>query len=122
MRIEESLNLRFNESTPPKSSPLVDDDIIESQIIENQIEDVEEKKKEPLNKEIINIKESKDHHIETIIGDLNKRTLRSQVQNQSNFFCFVSTVEPKNVKEAIKDESWTMAMQEELNQFVTNDV
>ncbi|GKB01636.1 retrovirus-related pol polyprotein from transposon TNT 1-94, partial [Tanacetum coccineum] len=27
----------------------------------------------------------------------------------------------KNVKEAIQDESWTMAMQEELNQFKTND-
>ncbi|GJS32188.1 zf-CCHC domain-containing protein [Tanacetum coccineum] len=30
--------------------------------------------------------------------------------------------EPKNVKEAIQDESWTMVMQEELNQFKTNDV
>ncbi|GJX54574.1 reverse transcriptase domain-containing protein [Tanacetum coccineum] len=29
---------------------------------------------------------------------------------------------PKNVKEAIQDESWTMAMQEELDQFKTNDV
>ncbi|GJR33631.1 zf-CCHC domain-containing protein [Tanacetum coccineum] len=30
--------------------------------------------------------------------------------------------EPKNIKEAIQDESWTMAMQEELNQFKINDV
>ncbi|GKB69738.1 retrovirus-related pol polyprotein from transposon TNT 1-94 [Tanacetum coccineum] len=30
--------------------------------------------------------------------------------------------EPKNVKEAIQDESWTTVMQEELNQFKTNDV
>ncbi|GJZ96279.1 retrovirus-related pol polyprotein from transposon TNT 1-94 [Tanacetum coccineum] len=105
MRIEESLNVRFDKSPPPKSSPLVDDDIIESQIIENQIEDIEEKENEPLNKEIINIKESKDHPIETVIGNLNERTLRSQVQNQSNFFCFVSSLEPKNIKEAIKDES-----------------
>ncbi|GKC29825.1 retrovirus-related pol polyprotein from transposon TNT 1-94, partial [Tanacetum coccineum] len=30
--------------------------------------------------------------------------------------------EPKNIKEAIQDESWTMAMQEELNQFKSNDV
>ncbi|GJX47126.1 putative reverse transcriptase domain-containing protein [Tanacetum coccineum] len=30
--------------------------------------------------------------------------------------------EPKNIKEAIKDECWTMAMQEELDQFVRNDV
>ncbi|GJX58290.1 retrovirus-related pol polyprotein from transposon TNT 1-94 [Tanacetum coccineum] len=59
MRVEESLNVRFNESPPPKSSPLVDDDILEK---------------------------------------------------------------PKNVKEAIQDKTWTMAMQEELNQFKTNDV
>ncbi|GJU80268.1 retrovirus-related pol polyprotein from transposon TNT 1-94 [Tanacetum coccineum] len=33
-----------------------------------------------------------------------------------------STSEPKNVKEALGDESWIVAMQEELNQFVANDV
>ncbi|GKA74530.1 zf-CCHC domain-containing protein, partial [Tanacetum coccineum] len=64
MRIEESLNVRFDDSPPPKSSPLVDDDIIESQIIENHIEDIEVKENGPLNKEIINIKDSKDHPIE----------------------------------------------------------
>ncbi|GKA47871.1 retrovirus-related pol polyprotein from transposon TNT 1-94 [Tanacetum coccineum] len=122
MRIEESLNVRFDESPPPKSSPLVDDDIIESQIIENQINNDEDKDNRPLNKEIVNIKESKDHPIEKVIRNPNERTLRSQVQNQSNFFCFISFIEPKNINEAIKDESWTMAMQEELNQFVTNDV
>ncbi|GJW64738.1 retrovirus-related pol polyprotein from transposon TNT 1-94 [Tanacetum coccineum] len=122
MRVEESLNVKFDESPPPKSPPLVDDDILENDIIENQDKDLEIKENEPLNKEITNIKNSKDHPIETIIGSLNERTLRSQVQNQSNFYCFVSSVEPKNVKEAIQDESWTMAMQEELNQFKTNDV
>ncbi|GJZ11669.1 retrovirus-related pol polyprotein from transposon TNT 1-94 [Tanacetum coccineum] len=96
-RIKESLNVRFDESSSPKSSPIVDDDISESQIIENQIENVEDKENRPLNKEIVNIKESKGHLIETVI-------------------------EPKNIKEAIHNESWTMAMQEELNQFVTNDV
>nr|GEV24723.1 retrovirus-related Pol polyprotein from transposon TNT 1-94 [Tanacetum cinerariifolium] len=30
--------------------------------------------------------------------------------------------EPKNIKEAIKNESWTMAMKEELNQFLINVV
>ncbi|GJZ75334.1 retrovirus-related pol polyprotein from transposon TNT 1-94 [Tanacetum coccineum] len=114
--------MRFDGHPPSKSSPLVDDDIIESQIIENQIKDNEDKENGLLNKEIVNIKESKDHPIEKVIGNLNERTLRSQVQNQSNFFCFVFSIEPKNIKEAIKDESWTMAMQEELNQFVTNDV
>ncbi|GKD45147.1 copia protein [Tanacetum coccineum] len=83
MRIEESLNIRFDKSPPSKSSALVDDDIIESQIIESQIEDIEDKANEALNKEIINIKESKDHPIEKVLGNLNKRTLRSHVQNQN---------------------------------------
>ncbi|GKC87520.1 retrovirus-related pol polyprotein from transposon TNT 1-94 [Tanacetum coccineum] len=122
MKVEESLNVKFDETPPPNSPPLVDDDLQEVDIIENQSKDLEVKENEPLNKQISNIKESKDHPLETVIGNLNQRTLRSQVQNQSNFFCFVSSVEPKNIKEAIQDESWTMAMQEELNQFKTNDV
>ncbi|GJY89310.1 retrovirus-related pol polyprotein from transposon TNT 1-94 [Tanacetum coccineum] len=72
--------------------------------------------------EIVNIKESKNHPLENVIGNLNQRTLRSQAQNQSNFFCFISTIEPKNVNEALGDESWIVAMQEELNQFIANDV
>nr|GEZ21406.1 copia protein [Tanacetum cinerariifolium] len=31
-------------------------------------------------------------------------------------------MEPKNINEALKDESWVIAMQEELNQFISNDV
>ncbi|GJS04972.1 retrovirus-related pol polyprotein from transposon TNT 1-94 [Tanacetum coccineum] len=122
IKVEESLNVKFDE-TPPSNLPLlVDDDLLEVDIIENQSKDSKVKENEPSNKQISNIKESKDHPLGTIIGNLNQRTLRSQVQNQCNFFCFVSSVEPKNIKEAIQDESWTMAMQEELNQFKTNEV
>ncbi|GKD19055.1 retrovirus-related pol polyprotein from transposon TNT 1-94 [Tanacetum coccineum] len=72
--------------------------------------------------EIVNIKESRNHPLENVIGNLNQRTLRSQAQNQSNLFCFISTIEPKNVNEALTDDSWIVAMQEELNQFIANDV
>ncbi|GJW12858.1 retrovirus-related pol polyprotein from transposon TNT 1-94 [Tanacetum coccineum] len=104
---------------------LVDDDldeeeaikVIEKKNLENNIVD------ETLEiDEIVNIKESRNHPLENVIGNLNQRTLRSQAQNQSNFFCFISTIEPKNVNEALGDESWIVAMQEELNQFVANDV
>ncbi|GJT50848.1 copia protein [Tanacetum coccineum] len=78
MKVEESLNIKLDESPPPKSPPLVDDDLLEINIIENQDKDLEVKENEPLNKEIANIKESKDHPIETVIGSLNQRTLRSQ--------------------------------------------
>nr|GEX76080.1 zf-CCHC domain-containing protein/DUF4219 domain-containing protein/UBN2 domain-containing protein [Tanacetum cinerariifolium] len=36
MRIEESLNVKFDESPPVESPPLVDDDVLECEIIENQ--------------------------------------------------------------------------------------
>ena len=35
---------------------------------------------------------------------------------------FVSMIEPKNIKEAIIDDNWIIAMQEELNQFERNNV
>ncbi|GJU84144.1 retrovirus-related pol polyprotein from transposon TNT 1-94 [Tanacetum coccineum] len=110
---------------PSNTSPLVDDDLDEEEAIkatekknlENDIED------ETLEiDEIVNIKESRNHPLENVTGNLNQRSLRSQAQNQSNFFCFISTIEPKNVNEALTDESWIVAMQEELNQFIANDI
>nr|GEX04785.1 retrovirus-related Pol polyprotein from transposon TNT 1-94 [Tanacetum cinerariifolium] len=125
-KVEESLNVTFDETSPPsKTSPLVDDDLDEEEAIkvtekinlENYIKD------ETLEiDEIVNIKESRNHPLENVIGNLNQRTLRSQAQNQSNFFCFISIIEPKNVNEALGDESWIVSMQEELNQFIANDV
>ncbi|GJU12008.1 retrovirus-related pol polyprotein from transposon TNT 1-94 [Tanacetum coccineum] len=100
-KVEESLNVTFDETPPPsKTSPLVDDDLDEEEAIkvtekknlENDIED------ETLEiDEIVNIKESRNHPLENVIGNLNQRTLRSQAQNQSNFFCFISTIELRGV-------------------------
>nr|GEW35353.1 zf-CCHC domain-containing protein/DUF4219 domain-containing protein/UBN2 domain-containing protein [Tanacetum cinerariifolium] len=124
-KVKESLNVTFDETPPPsKTSPLVDDDldeeesikVVEKKNLENNIVD------ETLEMdEIVNIKESRNHPLENVIGNLNQRTLRLQAQNKSNFFCFISTIDPKNVNEALGDESWIVAMQEELNQFVAND-
>nr|GEU99153.1 hypothetical protein [Tanacetum cinerariifolium] len=125
-KIKESLNMTFNETPPTsKTSPLVDDDLDEEEAIKitekkNLKKDIEDETLEI--DEIINIKESRNHPLENIIENLNQRTLRSLAQNQSNFFCFISTMEPKNVNEALGDESWIVAMQEESNQFIANDV
>ncbi|GJW77612.1 hypothetical protein Tco_0139294 [Tanacetum coccineum] len=125
-KIEESLNVTFDETPPPsKTSPLVDDDlnedeaikVTEKKFLENNIED------ETLEiDKIVNIKASRNHPLENVIGNLNQRILSSQAQNQSNFFCFISTIEPKNVNEALTNKSWIMATQEELNQFIANDL
>ncbi|GJV90581.1 hypothetical protein Tco_1538394 [Tanacetum coccineum] len=83
MRIEESLNVTFDEIPPPsKMSTLVDDDLDEEEAIkvtekknlENNFED------ETLEiDEIINIKESKHHPLDNVIGNLNQRTLRPDI-------------------------------------------
>nr|GEV96066.1 retrovirus-related Pol polyprotein from transposon TNT 1-94 [Tanacetum cinerariifolium] len=121
-----SLNVTFNETPPPsKTSPLVDDDLDEEEAIKatekkNLEIDVEDETLEI--DDVVNIKESRNHQLENVIGNLNQRTLRSQDQNQSNFFCFISTIEPKNVNEALTNESWIIIMQEKLNQLIANDV
>ncbi|GJX02891.1 retrovirus-related pol polyprotein from transposon TNT 1-94 [Tanacetum coccineum] len=116
----------IRESPPPnKLSPLVDDDVGEEETIKKNTKVVNNNNEEDESidvDKIIKIKESKNHPLDQVIGNLNQRTLRSQAHNHSNFFCFISTIQPKDVKEALKDESWVVAMQEELNQFVTNDV
>ncbi|GKC18752.1 retrovirus-related pol polyprotein from transposon TNT 1-94, partial [Tanacetum coccineum] len=99
-KIKELLNVAFDENHPPsKTSPLVDDDLDEDQAIK-----VAEKKVLENNIEyetlkvdqIVNIKESKNHPLENNL---------------------------KNVNEALKElQVKIIAMQEELNQFVANDV
>ncbi|GJX29726.1 retrovirus-related pol polyprotein from transposon TNT 1-94 [Tanacetum coccineum] len=83
-KIKESLNVTFDETLPPsKTSPLVDDDLDEEEaikvakkkIIENDIKD------ETLEiDEVVNIKESRNHPLENVIGNLNQRNLRLVAQ------------------------------------------
>ena len=47
---------------------------------------------------------------------------RKSYVNMVRFTCFVSITEPKNFKEALLDEFWIKAMQEELEQFERNNV
>ncbi|MGG6712840.1 UNVERIFIED_CONTAM: hypothetical protein ITH36_24765, partial [Salmonella enterica subsp. enterica serovar Weltevreden] len=47
---------------------------------------------------------------------------RKQVDNNIHERAFVSLEEPKNIKEALMDPEWILAMQDELNQCKRNDV
>ncbi|GJR95081.1 retrovirus-related pol polyprotein from transposon TNT 1-94 [Tanacetum coccineum] len=79
--------MTFDETPPPsKTSPLVDDDLDE----EEAIREIEKKNLKNIVKDetleidkIVNIKESRNHPLENVIGNLNQRTLRSQAQNQN---------------------------------------
>ena len=67
------------------------------------------------------IRIQKDHPKDLIIGDPNKGvTTRSREVISHGYF--VSKIEPRNVKEALTDEFWINAMQEELGQFKRNEV
>src|ERR1044072_7552410 len=82
--------------TPPQSEP-------------------EEANKDP------SIRIQKDHPKDLIIGDPTKGVVTRSRETVSNS-CFVSKIEPKNLKEALCDEFWIGAMQEELNQFKQHEV
>ncbi|GKE16177.1 retrovirus-related pol polyprotein from transposon TNT 1-94 [Tanacetum coccineum] len=85
MKVEESLNVTFNESpSPTKLSPLVDDDVGEEEAIKKNTKVVNNNNEEDESievDEIVNIKESKNHPLDQVIENLNQRTLRSQAQN-----------------------------------------
>ncbi|GJR04945.1 retrovirus-related pol polyprotein from transposon TNT 1-94 [Tanacetum coccineum] len=69
---------------------------------------------------------TKNHPIEQVIGDPSKLVMtRNQLQNDAEVCVYaltVSTIEPKNIKEAMLDASWIESMQYELNQFKRLDV
>ncbi|GJS94944.1 hypothetical protein Tco_0801912 [Tanacetum coccineum] len=79
--VEESLNVTFDESPPPtKLSPLVDDDVGEEEAVRKNTKIVHTNNEEDESievEEIVNIKESKNHPLDQVIGNLNQRTLRS---------------------------------------------
>ncbi|GKC84608.1 retrovirus-related pol polyprotein from transposon TNT 1-94 [Tanacetum coccineum] len=70
---------------------------------------------------LTNADETKDHPLNQVIGDLSKLVMtRQRLQTDSEVCMYaltVSTIEPKNVKEAMADHSWIESMQDELNQF-----
>ncbi|GJV23368.1 retrovirus-related pol polyprotein from transposon TNT 1-94 [Tanacetum coccineum] len=82
MKVEESLNVTFDESPIlTKLSPLVDDDVGKEEAIRKNTKIVNTNNEEDESievDEIINIKESKNRPLDQVVGNLNQRTLRSQ--------------------------------------------
>jgi transposase InsO family protein len=123
MTIEESVHVTFDE-TNPKNIVENDDDIAE--IWGNSLQEdkcKEEKIQTPHHDLPKECRTSKNHPLDNIIGDISKGvTTRNSLNQVCNHMAFVSQIEPNNIKEAIIDEHWTLAMQEELNQFERNCV
>jgi hypothetical protein len=63
------------------------------------------------------------HPEELIIGNKDSpRKTRSNFREEDSLFGLVSLIEPKTTDEALSDDAWIVAMEEELNQFKRNDV
>jgi hypothetical protein len=61
--------------------------------------------------------------VNTILGDIHKGvTTRSRVPHFCEHYSFVSSIEPYRVEDALRDSDWVLAMQEELNNFTSNEV
>ncbi|GJS64657.1 hypothetical protein Tco_0679221 [Tanacetum coccineum] len=77
MKVEESLNVTFDESPPStKLSPLVDDDVGEEEAIRKNTKIVNTNNEEDLSievDEIVNIKESKNHLLDQYIKEMLKK-------------------------------------------------
>nr|GEZ21765.1 hypothetical protein [Tanacetum cinerariifolium] len=69
---------------------------------------------------------TKDHPLEQVIGEPSRPVLtRNQLRSDGDMCMYalsVSTMEPKNVKEAMTDPAWIDSMQEDLLQFKRLDV
>nr|GEU61598.1 hypothetical protein [Tanacetum cinerariifolium] len=63
---------------------------------------------------------TKDHPLHKIIGDPKSSVCtRGQLENSCLFACLLSSIEPGNVAEALKDADWVIALQDELDQFTS---
>ena len=66
---------------------------------------------------------NKNHPLTQILGDINKGVqTRTQLANFCLHAVFLSQTEPKKYQEALKDNSWVEAMQDELLQFKRQNV
>ena len=54
---------------------------------------------------------ARDHPLDTIIGDISRGVqTRSRLASFCKHFLFVSSIEPKQIDEALKDVDWVNAM------------
>jgi hypothetical protein len=65
----------------------------------------------------------RDHPVNSILGDIHKGVItRSRFTHFCEHYFFVSSIEPYRVEDALRDLDWVLAMQEEINNFMRNEV
>jgi len=119
--VEESMHVHFQEE-PYKDTSNHDDDLIDHirdiTTQEQPNETSQEKQEFPKDWQY-----KKDHPKDLVIGDVSKGIVtRSNALVICDSYAFISQLEPKKIEDACDDEFWLIAMHEELNQFIRNDV
>ncbi|KAA0047418.1 flocculation protein FLO11-like [Cucumis melo var. makuwa] len=69
----------------------------------------------------------KNNPVSNLIGEIDRgiitrKKTRQDYANMIAKVCFSSTIEPSNIREALQENQWIEAMQEELHQFERNQV
>ncbi|CAJ2652046.1 unnamed protein product [Trifolium pratense] len=127
--IVESINVVIDDLTPAKTSDTEDDvattlPTSEEAVAEKESDSDDESTistPRPVSK-VPSIRIQKNHPKDLIIGNPNQGIATRRTNEVVTNSCFVSKIEPKNVKEALTDEFWIEAMQDELTQFRRSDV
>ncbi|GJR30780.1 retrovirus-related pol polyprotein from transposon TNT 1-94 [Tanacetum coccineum] len=107
------------QTTPETQYPVISNDVEE----ENHDLDVAQINNDPFFGIPIpkNDSETKDHPLDNIIGELKRHvSTKLQLHEQALFYYYdasLTSVEPKNYKDALTQACWIEAMQEELNEF-----
>ncbi|KAH9670880.1 hypothetical protein KPL70_017145 [Citrus sinensis] len=138
--VEESMHVTFDETNPSSTEKVVVDDNTEEEQQEEASNDNQEEAPYGIQKEHheeTNVEQNEgtsqtlpkewryvsSHPKDVILGDPSRGvTTRSSLRNTCEHAAFISQIEPKSFADAENDESWIMAMQEELNQFERNNV
>jgi hypothetical protein len=98
----------------------LDDDVSDNQVISQEtLEEAQTRR----GMRIASRLKAHDHILENIVGSINRGvSTRKQLAQFSAHHAFVSHIEPQKVYEALEDDDWLVAMQEELNNFERNQV
>jgi hypothetical protein len=65
----------------------------------------------------------RDHPFNSILGDIHKGvTTRSRVAHFCEHYSFVYSIEPYMIEDALRYSDWVLEMQEELKNFMGNEV
>ncbi|KAH9657240.1 Integrase catalytic domain-containing protein [Citrus sinensis] len=138
--VEKSMHVTFDETNPSSTEKVIVDDNAEEEQQEEASNDNQEDAPSGIQKEHHeepNAEQNEgtsetlpkewryvsSHPKDVILGDPSRGvTTRSSLRNTCEHTAFISQIEPKSFADAENDESWIMIMQEELNQFVRNNV